>query len=280
MAVHVDLSQRDMNVLEKMRDPDFNPEASLVLDERLPRDPHLTNPDLYDEVSARERAIIQSLQALETELAQTQALDSDERAVAGYRSAITQLGALIAAHPQYASARNNRVQATRRLYGDLMLLGVTTTASSSAASMPLLPAPDRAEKRAAAALALEDLDASVALLTPERLATPMAPTAARTLSSALTQRGAVYLQTGKMLAAADHDRALDVDPGRRESAWSAHRFQEAASHDLALGGRYGNEIAKNLAVSVNPTAKLCGQIVREAMRKEYGPGFMGPEAEE
>ncbi|KAM3514313.1 hypothetical protein MY11210_001988 [Beauveria gryllotalpidicola] len=277
MAVHVDLSQRDMNVLEKMRDPDFNPEASIVLDERLPRDPHLTDPDLYDEVSARERAIIQSLQALEAELAQTQAPDSDERAVAGYRSAITQLGALVAAHPRYASARNNRAQATRRLYGDLMLLGVTT--ASSATSMPLLPAPDRAEKRAAAALALEDLDASIALLTPERLATPMAPTAARTLSSALTQRAAVYLQTGKMLAA-DHYRALDVDPGRRESAWLAHRFQEAASHDLALGGRYGNEIAKNLAVSVNPTAKLCGQIVREAMRKEYGPGFMGPEAEE
>ncbi|OAA51364.1 hypothetical protein BBO_01311 [Beauveria brongniartii RCEF 3172] len=117
MAVHVDLSQRDMNVLEKMRDPDFNPEASLVLDERLPRDPHLTDPDLYDEVSARERAIIQSLQALESELAQTQAPDSDERAVAGYHSAITQLGALIAAHPRYASARNNRAQATRRARG-------------------------------------------------------------------------------------------------------------------------------------------------------------------
>lgn len=39
-----------------------------------------------------------------------------------------------------------------------------------------------------------------------------------------------------------------------------------------MGGRYGNEIAKALAVRANPTAKLCGEMVREAMRKEYGRG--------
>jgi hypothetical protein len=39
-----------------------------------------------------------------------------------------------------------------------------------------------------------------------------------------------------------------------------------------MGGRYGNEIAKALAVSTNPTAKLCGEMVREAMRKEYASG--------
>ncbi|EGX95615.1 hypothetical protein CCM_00269 [Cordyceps militaris CM01] len=275
MAAHVDLSQRDMNVLEKMRDPDFNPETSLVLDERLPRDPHLTDPAVYEHVASRERAIVQSLQALEADLAQAQDLDADARAVDGYRTAITALDQLISEHPRYASARNNRAQATRRLYGDLMLLSVTTTSAASA--VPLIPAPAADEKRQAAARALADLETSIALLTPRALASPMAPTAARTLSSALTQRGAVYLQTGKMLRA---DRALDVDQSRDEASWSAHRFQEAASHDLALGGRYGNEIAKNLAVSVNPTAKLCGQIVREAMRKEYGPGFIGPEPEE
>jgi hypothetical protein len=39
-----------------------------------------------------------------------------------------------------------------------------------------------------------------------------------------------------------------------------------------LGGRYGNEIARALAVSANPTAKLCGEMVREALRKEFGGG--------
>lgn len=37
-----------------------------------------------------------------------------------------------------------------------------------------------------------------------------------------------------------------------------------------MGGRYGNEVAKALAVASNPTAKLCGAIVKEAMRKEFG----------
>ncbi|KAJ6787811.1 hypothetical protein PWT90_09511 [Aphanocladium album] len=272
MAAHVDLTQRDINVLEKMRDPDYNPATNLVLDERLPRDPQITDPDVYDQVSSRERAIIQSIQTLEAELAQSQSEDADERAVAAYKAAVAQLDALVEEHPRYASARNNRAQVMRRLYGDLMLLSVT----ASAAAMPLVPNPTREEKWRASRRALEDLETSIRLLTPEALSSPMAPTAARTLSSALTQRGAIYLQTGKMLG----DRTLDMDESRRESTWSAHRFQEAASHDLALGGRYGNEIAKNLAVSVNPTAKLCGQIVREAMRKEYGPGFMGPEPEE
>jgi hypothetical protein len=43
-----------------------------------------------------------------------------------------------------------------------------------------------------------------------------------------------------------------------------------ASRDFMLGGRYGNQIAKALAVATNPTAKLCGSIVQEAMSKEFG----------
>lgn len=62
---------------------------------------------------------------------------------------------------------------------------------------------------------------------------------------------------------------------RKEVQWSKMEFEAAASRDFALGGRYGNEIAKGLAVATNPTAKLCGQIVREAMKKEYGPAFEG-----
>lgn len=68
---------------------------------------------------------------------------------------------------------------------------------------------------------------------------------------------------------------LEVDSSRREASWKKLDFEEAASLDFALGGRFGNEVAKGLAVSTNPTAKLCGQMVREAMKKEYGPAFGG-----
>ena len=60
----------------------------------------------------------------------------------------------------------------------------------------------------------------------------------------------------------------------KEAKWSSIVFEEAASRDFMMAGRYGNEIGKGLAVSTNPTAKLCGEMVKEAMRKEYAGGMM------
>lgn len=42
-----------------------------------------------------------------------------------------------------------------------------------------------------------------------------------------------------------------------------------------MGGRYGNEVAGKLAVGVNPMARLCGSMVREALRREFGGGGGG-----
>lgn len=265
----VDLTTRDVNVLEKIRDPESNPATNLVLDERLPRDPQITDPDEYDTISKRERSIILTIQQLEIKLSKPESEDADDIAIQGYKDCIAQFDSLIADHPNYASARNNRAQIMRRLYGDTMLLNVT-----SGMPMPLITEPNSDDKIVAAATALKDLDTSIALLTPESFRSSMSPTAAKTLSMAFTQRAAIYLKTSKLL----QDRALVMDPSRREAHWKRFQFEEAASHDLAYGGRYGNEVAKGLAVSVNPTAKLCGQIVRQAMKEEYGPGYAGEDA--
>lgn len=42
--------------------------------------------------------------------------------------------------------------------------------------------------------------------------------------------------------------------------------------DLEAAGRYGDEGARDLAVRLNPYAKLCGDVVREAMRREMSEG--------
>lgn len=261
---YVDLTTRDVNVLDKIRDPESNPAAALVLDERLPRDPQITDPDVYDQVSNRERSIILKIQTLERELTTPGAQDGAEASISGYKEGVKEFDALIDEYPNYASARNNRAQIMRRLYGDAMLLNFTT-----GIPMPLIDEPEQAEKVASAAKALNDLDTSITLLTPPSFSSSMSPTAAKTLSMAYTQRAAIYLKTSKLIL----DRKLDIDSSRQEAQWTKVRFEEAASHDLALGGRFGNNIAKGLAVSVNPTAKLCGQIVRQAMKEEYGPGF-------
>ncbi|PHH78686.1 hypothetical protein CDD82_2909 [Ophiocordyceps australis] len=258
---HVNLSQRDINVLHKIKDPESNPAAAVVTDPSLPRDPHVTDPLLYQSLVQQERHIISTLQEIEAQLNQSQAEDAPQAAVHGYRQCLASLDRLISEHPNYASARNNRLQVTRRLYGDAMLLNINTNIP-----LPLLQNPPHSERKQAALMALQDVDRCIALLSPATMSSPMSPQAAQTLSMSHTQRAAIYLATSKLLLG----RSLDIDSCRPEAQWSRLDFEEAASRDLAYGGRYGNHIAKNLAVSVNPTAKLCGQIVREAMKKEYG----------
>jgi len=59
---------------------------------------------------------------------------------------------------------------------------------------------------------------------------------------------------------------------------SLQDLEEAASRELGLGGRYGNETARQLAVKTNPYAKLCGSIVREALTKEIAD-FYQPQSQ-
>ncbi|KAF4980617.1 hypothetical protein FZEAL_3430 [Fusarium zealandicum] len=260
----VSLSKHDINVLEKIKDPESNPYAGIVLDSSLPRDPNVQDAGVYGRVVQKEREIIRSIQQLEAKLKDLGSEQGRDVAVQGYRDCLSAMEDIISEHPNYASARNNRVQIFRRLYGDAVLLSETSDNTK-----PLIENPGQTEKRKVVATALGDMETSIALLSPSSSTTPISPQAARTLSMAHTQRAAVYLKTAKLLL----HRSLDVDQDLKESKWEKMDFEEAASRDLALGGRFGNPIAKGLAVSVNPTAKLCGQIVREAMKKEYGPSF-------
>ncbi|CRK38729.1 hypothetical protein BN1723_004447 [Verticillium longisporum] len=65
----VSLSRNDLNVLEKIKDPDFDPAAIVMLDQSLPRDPHITDSAVYERVIQIEREIILSMQQLELQLA-------------------------------------------------------------------------------------------------------------------------------------------------------------------------------------------------------------------
>lgn len=255
------MSRRDLNVLEKIKDPESDPTTAVVIDSSLPKDPHVTDSEVYERVARKEREIIMAMQQLEMQLAGLKPLVSEP--VEEYQRCVSSLGDLIAVQPKYASARNNRAQALRRLYGDAMLLqghadqrAVAKNAKQS----------DRAE---AAVMVLDDLDEVVKLLTPRSLYSGMSSQACKTLSMAHTQRAAIYHTSAKAI----DDGTVISAGGRAEERWSKIEFEEKASRDFAFGGRYGNEIAKGLAVATNPTAKLCGQIVREAMKKEYGPGF-------
>jgi len=262
--VSVSLSRRDINVLGKIKDPEADPSLTVYVDSALPKDPHIRDPQVYAKLSQQERAIILSIQNFESQHAGRSSSESDSDVIEGYRDCVTKFGDIINEYPHYASARNNRAQALRRLCGDSMLVG-------GAPQLPqaLLRSIDEAQRLDMANMVLTDLDQAISLLTPAGRFPRLSPQASRTLSLVHTQRAAIYLMTSKLLALG----TVCVPRGRREACWSKLEFEENASKDFEMGGRYGNEIAKGLAVSTNPTAKLCGQMVREAMRKGYGPDF-------
>ncbi|KAK4180357.1 hypothetical protein QBC36DRAFT_320419 [Triangularia setosa] len=262
---YLDLTQRDINVLEKIKDPEYDPALAIQVDPTLPKDPHISDPTLYQSISQRERNIILSLQNVEVQnLKANTTRTAPSEVLEGYCKAVASLDQLIQEYPQYASAHNNRAQARRRLYGDAVLI-------SDAPKLPqaLLQNVDDTERIGVGKVLLEDLDRAISLLTPTTRHPRLSPQVAKTLSNAHTQRAAIYLMTSKLMLT----KSVLVDEERPEAKWSKIEFEEHASADFAMGGRYGNNIAKGLAVSTNPTAKLCGQMVREAMKKEYGPGI-------
>ncbi|KAI0194674.1 hypothetical protein EV127DRAFT_197378 [Xylaria flabelliformis] len=256
------LSRRDLHVLEKMKDPEANPMTAVMVDKNLPKDPNITDTSVYERVSQKEREIVLAIQQLEMELAGLRPSTSTQP-TNDYRRCIDDLGQLIRENPRYASARNNRAQALRRLYGDTMILPGQFDRKA------LISNASEDEISQAALTTLSDLDEAISLLTPKSSFAPISPTTGNTLSQSHTQRAAIYYMTSKSIRS---DMTISLGE-RKEEKWSKLDFESAASRDFALGGRYGNEIAKALAVSTNPTAKLCGQIVREAMKKEYGPAF-------
>lgn len=250
---------------EKIQDPEFDPSQTVQVDTSWPKDPNVTNVTEYDRLATEEKRIILAVQQAELQLAGLKP-QAGADPIDSYKECFAELGRLISKNPSYASARNNRAQASRRLFGDGMLVeGVEPS------DKPLIVDGDGDERLSAAIETLSDLETCISLLSPKGPHSRLSPHAAKTLSLAHTQRAAIYHQTSKMLARGGEVRIAS----RRETSWKRLDFEEAASLDFALGGRYGNEIAKGLAVSTNPTAKLCGQMVREAMKKEYGPAFSG-----
>lgn len=253
-----------MPLREKIQDPEFDPSQAVQVDESLSKDPHVTDVTEYDRIAAKEKEIVLAVQEAELRAAGLRPKTGVEL-IDAYKECLAGLSTLISAHPQYASARNNRAQVNRRMYGDGMLVNGARQIDN-----PLITS-EGDERTNAACQTLSDLDTCISLLAPPTPQSRLSPHAAKTLSSAHTQRAAIYLNTSKQMMWG----SMNFKADRREASWKKLDFEEAASLDFALGGRYGNEIAKGLAVSTNPTAKLCGQMVREAMKKEYGPAFRG-----
>jgi hypothetical protein len=157
------LTNHDLFILEKIKDPESGPSAPVLIDSSLPRDPHITDDVIYLQITQSERAVISSIQDVELQIANLKPAVSDP--LAQYLSCVARLDELVEEYPEYASARNNRAQALRRIYGDGMLVNGDAGKSTDEAKPLDVEATD-ADLIVASNTILEDLGTAIKLLTP------------------------------------------------------------------------------------------------------------------
>ncbi|KAJ9640382.1 hypothetical protein H2199_005921 [Coniosporium tulheliwenetii] len=223
------LSSNDAHVLSAL----FDPEASLSRD--------------GVDISASQNSLpgiseteLPGLQTIES--AAIRPLNTPSPSRETVEKAVEALGDLIATHPSYASAYTNRAQAIRLLLGDDLF---------SSANNTLL------------GLLLSDLSHAITLTSPASPQDSLSRLQAHVLATAHTHRGYILLKAAK----GARDGTLEGGPEELRRA-SSDELEEMASRDFFQGGRYGDKTAQQIAVRLNPYAKMCGAIVKEAMRKE------------
>jgi len=231
--VQPSLSSNDSAVLQALFDAESSPTSAITIDHALPPLPCIP-ADGIETLKAREVHAICQLQH-----------DSSREAIEGV---IAELDAVITENPSYPSAHVNRAQALRMLaeHGSDGESGLFSPANGDIATR-----------------LFADLDQAITLTKPSSPTSPISPLQARILADAHTHRGYLLL------------KATKVEPEKRKQGgpvWLRHlendQLEQMASMDFFSGGRYGNKAAQQLAVQTNPYAKMCGAIVREAMRKE------------
>ncbi|KAK2811215.1 hypothetical protein FQN50_002312 [Emmonsiellopsis sp. PD_5] len=274
-TISTPLSTNDSAVLSALFDAESSPSTNsnsnsttITLDPSLPHLPSIPTTDLQS-LQSRELSAIQPL--LEQK-------PTEKTPPATLRTAITKLSDLISENPHYASAYVNRAQAGRML-ADLGAYegeeekeqGKRDADGDVSVSVSVSP--------------FADLSTAISLLTPPSTTTTTTTTTTTASSSSYSSQHRLSPHHARLLSTAHTHRAYilykashsqtqtptDLPPHLRSKP--SQELEELASADFALGGRYGNEVARQMAVRTNPYAKMCGGIVRGAIRGEV-EGFV------
>jgi len=266
LASSTPLSHGDERILDQVFDPESSPEAVIVpIDASLPADPHINDNGLLRQLRTRE---IEAIRLVEGSSPKPQlssiAISSGEQldpiSDSVYNEALRILSDLIAQYPNYASAYNNRAQLRRWRIGDKLV---------SHGSIG-------EEYQEALIAVISDLQEAIRLSSPAEANKSVSPQQAKLLIQAWTQLGAVFWSLGRRKGANEKsDREqLNQDGNQKHleshdwSNWDAVRFEEEGSRCFFMAGVFGSDIGRSLAVKTNPYARLCGGIVKEALKRE------------
>ncbi|KAH0146675.1 hypothetical protein KCU67_g12148, partial [Aureobasidium melanogenum] len=179
-----------------------------------------------------------------TELQIISQLQSDTSDPDTVQEAINHLSSLIDHSPGYASAYVNRAQAVRLLIPTSRLF----TSDHAEASGQLL----------------KDLQKGIQLASSTTPDQQLSSHQTTVLAAAYTHRAFLLLKIADIIRGGEQLHGVS-DTLQLASAESV---EEQASKDFAAGGQYGSKEARDMAVRTNPYAKMCGAIVKEALKKE------------
>jgi hypothetical protein len=229
-TINTSLSANDARILNALFDPETLPSSVAKSKDASAIDATLpSHPTIPDS----------QLSELETQQNDIVRRTSKESSPETIVSGIADLDKIIALHPTYPSAFVNRAM-LRRLQIEATIPAESHIFSSPEAEIESL---------------FTDLARAIHLSLPASPPTaPVSEYQARILRTAYSHRAFLYLkasETGTTL------RGL----GKSE-------LEELASGDFAAAARYGDEAAREMSVRTNPYAKMCGAIVKNALREE------------
>ncbi|CAL5868766.1 uncharacterized protein PFLUO_LOCUS2993 [Penicillium psychrofluorescens] len=245
------LTTNDAAVLQALFDAESSPSSGVVIDPSLspwPSSVSISEQELAS-LKEREASIIRQISG-----------DNPTREIV--ESAVADFDALIETYPTYPSAYTNRAQ-TLRLLVDIQEESKTKN-TDSASDDTLFTS----QSSSLATRIFNDLGQAISLATPRSPADPVSNTQARLLADVHTHRGYLLLKAARAKKNIVGEKEETGRGPERLRGLAADQLEEMASQDFFLGGRYGNKVAQQLAVQTNPYAKMCGAIVKEAMRKE------------
>ena len=229
-TINTSLSANDARILNALFDPETLPSSVAKSKDASAID---TTLPPHPTISSSQ------LSTLETQQNEIIRRTSSDYSLETIDSAIEELDNIVNSNPAYPSAFVNRAM-LRRIRIEATLPNESHIFSA--------PEPD------IEALFI-DLARAIHLSSPS--ASPTAPVSAyqgRILRTAYSHRAFLYLKASETVTEL---KGL----GKSE-------LEELASKDFAAAARYGDEAAREMSVRTNPYAKMCGAIVKNALREE------------
>lgn len=159
--------------------------------------------------------------------------------IAAVQNVIDTLSEILRQQPAFAPAYANRAQATRLLINDEEIFNLTNKIYLEAI--------------------VEDLERAIDQASPTTPNEALSQIRAHILATSYTHLAYLLL-----LASRTNDAEV---PGKFKPT-GGKTAEDMASEMFRLGGLYGNKIAQEMAVKTNPYAKLCGEMVKEALKED------------